>query len=299
MYHYVRPISDCNLFYIKNENFEKQLDFFQEYYGIITRDEWCSFRSTGRLPRGALLTFDDGLKDHIENVIPILVKKNIFAIFYVCTDPFHNKPLSVHLTHYLLARFSVQEIRNHLQKRNIVLDKNLFFDNKSLSAYKNQNLNEVAKDIKRVVNWAYQDLGQRDTIADIFCELTGKTLIDFTKEWYLNQTELIKISNLGYEIGSHTCSHRLLSNLKASEFVNELNDSKNELSEIINHEIRSFCYPFGGPNSYNKDITKELKKAGYSESFSVDASEIGTHLKLNKSIFELPRYDCNIFPYYS
>ena len=75
MYHYVRPESNSKLHHITSKNFEAQLNYLKERYGIVSKDDWNNFRKTGRFPKGALLTFDDGLKDHINYVIPIL-KRN-------------------------------------------------------------------------------------------------------------------------------------------------------------------------------------------------------------------------------
>jgi peptidoglycan/xylan/chitin deacetylase (PgdA/CDA1 family) len=298
MYHYVRPKTNLNLHYITNKNFEKQIDYLENHYGIVSKEQWNNFRDTGRFPKGALLTFDDGLKDHINNVIPVLTKRNLFAIFYVCTDPLHDRALSVHLTHYLLSISPPGKIMELLQKNNIILGENIHFDSKSRHAYSTHNQDEIAKNVKRIINWAHQDLGQREKLSKIFISLTGLSQKEFVQNWYLNQRDLLILNGLDFEIGSHTCTHRLLSNLKSSDFRNEIVNSKAELSDLARQDIRSFCYPYGGPNSYNESVVTELKKAGYSESFSVSPKDIDFHLNSKLNIFELPRYDCNLFPNY-
>jgi peptidoglycan/xylan/chitin deacetylase (PgdA/CDA1 family) len=298
MYHYVRPANSLKLEFIEDKNFERQLDFIQEQYGVVSGEDWNDFRSTGRLPKGALLTFDDGLKDHIETVIPILQKKKMFGIFYVCTDPFHGKPLPVHITHSLLATYSPRYILDLLEKTGISLGKNLHLDHKALVKYRNHNSDEITKNLKRIVNWANQDLGQREKIFEIFSDLTSLSQQDFVKSWYLSESDLSIINNLGFEIGSHTCSHRLLSNMEEIEIKNELMNSRFELAELTKSEIKSFCYPYGGPFSYNQKVIDEVQKAGYTECFSVSPNEINLHMNSKLSLYELPRYDCNIFPYY-
>jgi peptidoglycan/xylan/chitin deacetylase (PgdA/CDA1 family) len=298
MYHYVRPKTNLNLYYITNKNFEKQIDYLENHYGIVSKEQWNNFRDTGRFPKGVLLTFDDGLKDHINNVIPVLTKRNLFAIFYVCTDPLYDRALSVHLTHYLLSIFPPRKIMELLQKNNIILGENIHLDSVSRHAYLNHNQDEIAKNVKRIINWAHQDLGQREKLSKIFYSLTGLSQKEFVQNWYLNQRDLLILNGLDFEIGSHTCTHRLLSNLKSSDFRNEIVNSKAELSDLVRQDIRSFCYPYGGPNSYNEGVVTELKKAGYSESFSVNPKDIDFHLNSKLNIFELPRYDCNLFPNY-
>ena len=44
MYHYVRKFDPSlpNFQFLDVENFEKQLDFFQEQFGFVTKDEWLN-----------------------------------------------------------------------------------------------------------------------------------------------------------------------------------------------------------------------------------------------------------------
>ena len=44
MYHYVRSFDPSlpNFRFLDVENFEKQLDFFQEQFGFVTKDEWLN-----------------------------------------------------------------------------------------------------------------------------------------------------------------------------------------------------------------------------------------------------------------
>lgn len=298
MYHYVRPDTQLNLRYISVKNFEKQLDYINNTYGIITQDEWNKFRTTGKIPQGALLTFDDGLKDHIDHVLPILLKWNLFAVFYVCTDPIYGAPLTAHLTHDLISKFSAKDILVKLSQKNLAINMNLEFDNKARNAYSDFSQDESEKYLKRVINWLHLNLGQKKFISDIYCELTGMALCDFVRDWYLTELEIKKIYNLGFEIGSHTCSHRLLSNLDDTELEIELIDSKSILSDLLSQEVKSFCFPYGGSHSYNKKVIETLIRNGYTESFSVNPVPIDLHSKFKQSYYELPRYDCNLFPNY-
>ena len=107
MYHYVRPQRDANkgLYFLEIENFIKQLDFFETQYGFVGRDEWENFvQNQSHCPSGVLLTFDDGLIDHYNNVLPILNDRGIWAMFFVSSLPLNRKvSLSVHKVHYLLS----------------------------------------------------------------------------------------------------------------------------------------------------------------------------------------------------
>ena len=70
MYHYVRPnAKDLPYFpYLRLADFERQLDEFERAYGFVGRDAFLRWSEGGSAPDGALLTFDDGLRDHAEFV---------------------------------------------------------------------------------------------------------------------------------------------------------------------------------------------------------------------------------------
>ena len=86
-YHYVRPIK--NSFYpgikgLELEGFKRQLDYLTNKYSIITAEQLIS-KSLGKedLPNNACyLTFDDGLKDHMEFVMPELLSRKIQGSFF-------------------------------------------------------------------------------------------------------------------------------------------------------------------------------------------------------------------------
>ena len=70
--------------------------------------------------------------------------------------------------------------------------------------------------------------------------------------------ELLKEMNLmGHEIGSHTCTHSILTNLSRDKLVLELKGSKEYLSELLHDEIIGFSYPGG---FYNTHVILEVSK---------------------------------------
>lgn len=68
--------------------------------------------------------------------------------------------------------------------------------------------------------------------------------------------EAREMQNNGWEIGSHTLNHLVLTILSDEEVKEELEKSK-ELLEDEGFEIKTIAFPFG---SYNKEISDETKK---------------------------------------
>lgn len=102
------------------------------------------------------------------------------------------------------------------------------------------------------------------------------------KEGYLTKTELRKLSDLGFEIGSHSLTHRHLNDLAAKEIRSELVDSKNALEEITAKRVDHFSCPGGRVNALVTDVAVA---AGYK---SVATSQLGIN-SARSNVFALKR----------
>jgi peptidoglycan-N-acetylglucosamine deacetylase len=68
------------------------------------------------------------------------------------------------------------------------------------------------------------------------------------------------IKKMGMEIGSHTSTHRILTNQSSDIVINELVGSKKVLEDIVEEPVTSFCYPNG---KFNRFVRSKAIKAGY------------------------------------
>ena len=93
---------------------------------------------------------------------------------------------------------------------------------------------------------------------------------NWDRTFYLNKYKHLSLDQIkilvseGWEIGSHTCTHKYLGKLKRDEIVNELAVSKQKLEEIINKKVTSFAPPYG---IIDKRVLEISKSIGYKEIF--------------------------------
>lgn len=73
--------------------------------------------------------------------------------------------------------------------------------------------------------------------------------------------DLRELSDCGWEIGSHTRTHRLLTELSDEDLEQELRDSRSECARKIGRDCLSIAYPYGNVNARVADATR---RAGYS-----------------------------------
>ena len=296
MYHYVRPTENTSLRYLNLTDFQKQLDWLKAKYGnFLSREDWEAAKD-GKPIRGVLLTFDDGLKDHFNYVLPELLKREIFAIFFVCTDPIiFGKPLPVHIAHKLIATGDSRELLEFIKEKvpsSIWIETN---KNNAKKAYLHQKELEPNILIKKVINYLFTSYDSTKLLNECVGVFMNQTIDDFVSDWYMSEKDILETVNSGYLIGSHTCSHRLLSSLDKSQIHKEIFLSKVILENIIKSRIDEFCYPYGGKKSYNLEVVEVLKESGFGWAHDVNPQAI-QKIHLEEKYF-LPRFDCNRFPF--
>ena len=156
--------------------------------------------------------------------------------------------------------------------------------------YASQKDDADTKEFKRLINY-YGDREIRNLLLDKILDMTNLTFN--CEDIYLSESEIIDISLMGFEIGSHGITHTAFSRMDADEQHNELIESKIFLEKLIGKKVKSFCYPYGGKSSYNDTTLEMLCKTEYQNAISVDPRDISaTDTRINP--FEIPRYDCNM-----
>jgi len=73
-------------------------------------------------------------------------------------------------------------------------------------------------------------------------------------------SDLRSLAGNGFEIGAHTVSHRILTELGTADLENEIRDCKPALEQILGREVVMFCYPRG---RFNAQVVREVQNAGY------------------------------------
>tara|TARA_Y100000589_G_C27189069_1_gene643944 strand:- start:2260 stop:3186 length:927 start_codon:yes stop_codon:yes gene_type:complete len=300
MYHYVRKYNSNLPFFrfLDISNFSKQLDYFSEKFGFISKKEWIRIikeKSLKNSKNKILLTFDDAMSCHYKYVFPELKKRNLWGIFYVPTKPYQNKKiLDVHRIHLLTGVFSGKELMNTLlsllNDRIITHEKIKEFREKT---YTRQDNYEGVSEFKRILNY-FVDYNYRELLID---KVANQLNYRFKPlDFYVPLEKLREMHAFGNIIGSHTVSHPVMSRLNKKEQSNEIIDSFSFLEEMGFLNTKTYCHPYGGFHSFNQITVKTLKSLNIEYSFNVECRDIEDK-DLENSIQFLPRYDCNQFPY--
>lgn len=83
----------------------------------------------------------------------------------------------------------------------------------------------------------------------------------------LNKNDFLSTEDINFllkktkvKIGSHTLSHSYLPSLSLSQIKKEIYQSKKDLKERFNQNIKTISYPVGG---FNEEVLKTVKDSGY------------------------------------
>ena len=295
MYHYIRSFDKSLPYFnfLHFNDFKKQINYLEKKKSFFNISDDLN---KNYYKNKFLLTFDDGLKEHL-NVAKYLKKKNILGLFFIPGLQLKKSDfLPIHKIHLLFGKYDANELLGIYKKFKIKVDfdKDIYSIFKKQKNFLDQN-NLISENSKKVfLKTLLNNLDQKNPllVKNIFNYCFGKIKQKkIFKNFYLNSKDIIDLNKLGMKIGGHSYGHRVLSKLTYNQQINDISKSMNILSNILDRNIEYFCYPYGGFKVFNKDTIKILKKKKITYSFNVDSKDW-----VNKSNnFYVPRYDCNEF----
>lgn len=294
MYHYVRDLPRTCFPRIKGlltEDFRRQVMALARQYEMATLESALAFlRGSYQPARGlCLLTFDDGLKDHFTEVLPVLAERNLQGIFFVPTACLEEiRVASVHKNHFLLASLEFDEYRRaflaelsrHHPETTTEVDASL------VAATYRWDTPEVAA-FKFLLNFGVP-AAARDAILDVLFTTYLGDETAFARELYLSWAEARQMQDAGMLIGGHSHDHVAPSTLSDERQRQDLETCTTLLHRRLGvQKLWPFSYPYGRTHTYNEVTVRTIRALGYSCSFG---TEPGVNL-VGQDVFALRRID--------
>jgi peptidoglycan/xylan/chitin deacetylase (PgdA/CDA1 family) len=82
--------------------------------------------------------------------------------------------------------------------------------------------------------------------------------------WHMGFSDLIALARAGFEIGSHTRSHRVLTGLSAQELEDELLCPRETLEDNLGMAINSVAYPYGFHDAAVCHVARKFYRVAFS-----------------------------------
>ena len=276
--------------------FKKQIEFLKNNYNILAPDEvhYNIYNKKEFNKKDIWLTFDDGYKDHIKTVFPILEKNKLKASFYPTVIGSTGKDLlDINKIHLILNKntnynFLISYIKKQFYINNSNKEKNFEEILSSINSTSPYDSKKIIL-IKSLLQSALP-LELRSKICNkLLIKLYKKNINKLSTNYYLNLEEIKQLFKAGHEIGLHGFNHYPLNSFSIGEKEKEIvkcfhfwNNKK------LLKEKWSFCYPFG---IHDIDCIKILKKIKCNVAITTHQSNL--KLRTNLKRLALSRIDTN------
>ena len=271
---------------ITEKTFKDHIQYIKKNYKVITLDELSSIISSGVINTNyAVLTFDDGLKDHIK-VARFLYDVKLPATFFIPAEPIlKKKMMKTHKIQFIIGEQDFKTIKNEILTYFPKKDHNDLWEKYSKSIWKNNIWTEDQVFITNILR-RYSDKKKSKRICNrLFSRYVTKDEHDLCDNFYLSLDDISELVKTGFTIGGHGYTSENLSDFQGSELVHEFNRMTLFLKAFYLEKL-FMSYPNGG---FNDEILKTVNGFGYSIALATQDRNIVNAKKEN--ILSLPRFD--------
>ncbi|HKX84351.1 MAG TPA: polysaccharide deacetylase family protein [Pyrinomonadaceae bacterium] len=252
LYHRVNDFQDPFFPALPVSVFDAQMGYLATHFKVISLSRLLDQvdQGIGIEPRTVAITFDDGYRDNYLYAHPVLRKYGLPASLFVATGYTD--------TSRVMWNDRIAGAIKHTTRRfmNLELpDESLFVslasDRSKLEALSStlEKLKSLAESQKTIITEEIvQQLGNGGACCD---------------RLMLGWAELREMRNSGWEVGSHTVEHRILTKISHSEMESEVTDSKKILEQELQTPITVLAYPNGKEQDFAAAIKESAQSAGY------------------------------------
>lgn len=243
------------------------------------------------------LTFDDGLKGHIDCVAPYLKRTGLTATFYASSMPLiTGQVCNVHLAQLSASLLSYDDLSS--LKSDLISHVDLCESEIFIETYENQSHSLTQKHVKSLVNYHLSYEVARDLLLKYVTSNLGLTEETIVKNLYMTVSELKELKAFGFNVFPHFHSHQLLGKLSLHELKSEFEVSLGCFLEIFSEAPVELCIPFGMAGSWNRHCHDLCEHFGVKRVITVSPiEEIDASISTGSSIEYFHRLDCNQFPH--
>ena len=249
---------------VSASEFRAHLEFLAKHFRPVSADQLIAHRKQGKeLPlNAALVTFDDGYRNNLTLAAPLLRSVGVPCVFFVSTNYVGTR--EVLWTDDLIGRV-------------------LFWNDTSLP---------MPEGGERALP---NETESRRRVAQGLKELCKRLPWDVVKPWlgrireasnaapsnaelydFMDWNEVRELHRQGFEIGSHTMEHPILTRIGPDALQRELVGSKLRIEQELGLEqgagkvrCRTIAYPNGGASDVSPEVFSAAGAAGYELGFTV------------------------------
>jgi peptidoglycan/xylan/chitin deacetylase (PgdA/CDA1 family) len=210
------------------------------------------------------LTMDDGYRDNLEHLLPILRREGATATVYLESRPLDGESLNwTHVYFWLLARLEHAELVRRYAARSR--------DPRAVARLEEElgRGGDLTYRLKKVLKYE-ADQADCETTLLALLEEEGGDAGELCRSLYLDWDGARRLAEAGVELGGHTVHHYVLSGLDAAGQAQEVAAGKRALEERLG-PVQSFAYPFGRRWDWNDASREAVRAAGFTTATTTHA----------------------------
>jgi peptidoglycan/xylan/chitin deacetylase (PgdA/CDA1 family) len=251
--------------------FDWQLAVLGRWFTVLPLREAAARLRGGALPvRSACVTFDDGYADNVAVALPILRRRGVPATFFLATSFIDGGRM-----------WNDSVIETIRRAQGDTLDARCIgLDTLSISTIglRRQAIERLLAALK------YLPLEERQRRIE---ELAAETSRSLPSDLMMTAEQVRHLRASDMEIGAHTVTHPILTQLNSERADSEIRDSKLRLEAITGNPVTLFAYPNGKPGrDYRQEHVGMVKRLGFEA--AVSTAQGVAHAASDP--FQLPRF---------
>ena len=275
LYHRVNPDSDPFFPAVSVNVFEAQMRYLATNFRVRSLSEILRRLRQGKgiEPLTIAITFDDGYRDNYSFAYPILKKYHLPATVFVATGFIGTEALMWNdRVAWAVKNAQQEKIVCQFGRRECSFP--LHTDEDRLNS-----LNSILEELKLL-----PEIEKRQILQSIIDELaSGKPE---PTNVMLDWSSLREMANEGWDVGSHTVSHQILTRVEASRATEELKNSKETIEDKLQRAVTICAFPNGKRTDFDSSIKAMVQELGYYGAATTLSGINGFH----SDLYELHRW---------
>lgn len=281
-YHYIRPERIRGLYPCTEENFQKQIAYLLDRYTIVPLKKIYEYAHDRKEGQFCAFTFDDGLLEHYEFVLPIFNTKGIVGSFFPIGMTLQEERVShTHKLHLVLWKMEILEIvrifHEFFRGAYHISDKERINSKRRFDDVLTSNLKET------LIHLTPQE--RTSFIDDVFQKI-GKNERAVAEELFMRQKEVKELHDAGMDVGLHGYRHLPFDSLDAAEQKKDIDAAIQTMEAILGRRPTTLSYPNG---RYNQNALSLLRERNIQTAVVLGAADVTASF----DPLLLPRYDTN------
>jgi peptidoglycan/xylan/chitin deacetylase (PgdA/CDA1 family) len=237
--------------------FAAQMEYIRRCFDVISLADLRAWLHDGvpLPPYPALITFDDGYRDNLDQALPILRAKGLPAVLFLATDfvqrgaPFYWDVAAYCFRHTTL-----------LQAELPVLGLCSWHD----EAQRLDTLERWLAAAKRIPD-RDRSAASTELPRVLAVSVPDNAFIGLPLSW----DQIRTLQREGITIGAHTQTHAILTRISLADAAKEIKNSKKLIEAETGVAVNAFAYPNGGPEDFNDAHQPLLRKLGIELGFTL------------------------------